>query len=113
MKVEERKDDTELKELLAALLTIVKEFGPRSKEVKSFILEHKDVPEFLQLAATCIFMIEDHNTVTRDDSIRTTKRIVQWVVMAFCVFALIAFVSPLVGLVFGIGWITGFVNGAW
>jgi hypothetical protein len=113
METQERTHDTELQELLTALLTRVKKFGSRSEEVKSFILEHRDVPEFLELAATCIFIVEGHK-VAEKSATKSVMSVIQWAVMLICVMGLCVFFNPMVGIALGLGWVAGFFNGlAW
>ena len=105
----ENTNDAELDKLLTSLFELAKEFGPRSDEVKLFIRQHKHVPEFPQLAATCLFIIDP--TATKSSS-KTILYVTRWGVAIACAIALGLFVSPYIGLIFALAWIAGFFNGA-
>jgi hypothetical protein len=53
-----KQNDEKLRVLLAEVIELAKDYGTRSEEVKKFIRDNKDVPEFPELAATCLFLIE-------------------------------------------------------
>lgn len=50
--------EKKLSDLLLELLQIIKETGPMSEEVRTFVRQHKDVAEFTELAATIIYMVQ-------------------------------------------------------
>jgi len=110
MDTEERTHKTELRELLAQLLTRVHVHGSRSSEVREFVSQHKDVPEFSQLAATCIFMVEGHET-TKRKSAKMIRYAVRCGMAMVCSIVLGIFVQPYIGLIFMLAWVAGFISG--
>lgn len=54
--------DKDLRKLLAKVIQLAKDHGTRSEEVRNFIRNHMDTPEFAELAATCILLIEGETT---------------------------------------------------
>jgi hypothetical protein len=55
--------DAQLKKLLVELLSLIEVHGPRGDVVREFVRRNDTVPEFVDLAAVCVFTAEQKSIV--------------------------------------------------
>ncbi len=52
-------NDDRMKELLTEVIKLARKHGPDSEQVNTFCKEHNDNEEFLKIAATLLFIMDD------------------------------------------------------